>query len=285
MYGYIYKTTNLLNNKIYIGQKKSHKFLENKYLGSGKHLKEAIKKYGADNFCVEMIDTAEDADELDEKEIHYICLYKSSDSNIGYNISLGGSTPRGLIAWNKGLTKDSDDRLIQSQTTRDKRSESLKRAYAEGRHNVNFSDDVRKKMSDKAKQRKAPNTKNYVWINNGSTQRTVPIDMLDSFISNGWVKGRTTKIVAWNKGLTKDTDIRVKLNTEHMTRTSRENRRFYAENNPKFKDDETLMKEIINNGFKEMLLSKGKSHTCKYFHIDGYGRVFERCVFLSGLSQ
>ena len=45
MYGYIYKTINLVNDKIYIGQKHSSKFLGEKYLGSGKSLKGAIIKY------------------------------------------------------------------------------------------------------------------------------------------------------------------------------------------------------------------------------------------------
>jgi hypothetical protein len=43
---YIYKTTNLINGKIYIG-KRSHKNPEkDKYLGSGNVLKQAISKYG-----------------------------------------------------------------------------------------------------------------------------------------------------------------------------------------------------------------------------------------------
>ena len=42
MFGYIYKTTNLLNNKIYIGQHKSELF-DTKYFGSGKILKNAIE--------------------------------------------------------------------------------------------------------------------------------------------------------------------------------------------------------------------------------------------------
>lgn len=44
-YGYVYKITNNVNGKIYIGQKKSEKLLEN-YWGSGKLIVEAIKKYG-----------------------------------------------------------------------------------------------------------------------------------------------------------------------------------------------------------------------------------------------
>lgn len=45
MYGYIYITTNLTNNKKYIGKHASSKFDEN-YKGSGKRLWNAINKYG-----------------------------------------------------------------------------------------------------------------------------------------------------------------------------------------------------------------------------------------------
>ena len=42
MYGYIYKTINIITNQIYIGKKKSDKFLST-YYGSGKKYKESIK--------------------------------------------------------------------------------------------------------------------------------------------------------------------------------------------------------------------------------------------------
>ena len=48
MYGYVYKTINTITNKIYIGQKKSQIFLEEKYLGSGVRLKSSIKHHGKD---------------------------------------------------------------------------------------------------------------------------------------------------------------------------------------------------------------------------------------------
>lgn len=47
MIGFIYKTTNTINGKSYIGLCSSAKRFEN-YLGSGVLLKQAIKKYGAD---------------------------------------------------------------------------------------------------------------------------------------------------------------------------------------------------------------------------------------------
>jgi hypothetical protein len=53
MYGYIYKTTNTLTNKIYVGQKKSTYFLHEKYFGSGQIIKSIIKKYGKTNLTVD----------------------------------------------------------------------------------------------------------------------------------------------------------------------------------------------------------------------------------------
>jgi len=83
----IYKTTNLINGKIYIGKAIDK---SSGYLGSGKILKVAIKKYGRENFHKEIIDLAGDLDEHREKEIFWIDFYKSRDPKIGYNITKGG---------------------------------------------------------------------------------------------------------------------------------------------------------------------------------------------------
>lgn len=95
MYGYIYKTTNLINGKIYIGQKKATEFLGNDYLGSGKYLKCAIIHYGKEAFNVELLDIANSKKELDELEKYYIKMFNSTNHDIGYNIAngaLGGDT-------------------------------------------------------------------------------------------------------------------------------------------------------------------------------------------------
>jgi len=95
MYGYIYKTTNLVNGKIYIGQKKSKTFLGLDYLGSGKYLWCAIHRYGKDNFIVEFLDSCDTKESLDLLEKYYIKKYNSTDSSIGYNIAngaIGGDT-------------------------------------------------------------------------------------------------------------------------------------------------------------------------------------------------
>lgn len=93
----IYKITNLVNNKVYIGQ--TTKDLEYRIK---MHLKEsktnkterpflnALRKYGIENFKKEIIDTASSLEELDEKEIKWINFYDSTNREKGYNIFHGG---------------------------------------------------------------------------------------------------------------------------------------------------------------------------------------------------
>ena len=66
-YHYIYKITNLINDKIYIGQHTTSN-LDDGYMGSGKILIRAIKKYGVENFRKEIQGFYEDIDELNYME-------------------------------------------------------------------------------------------------------------------------------------------------------------------------------------------------------------------------
>ena len=84
---YIYKTTNLITKKIYVG-KSTQKF--GKYLGSGKILLQSIKKYGKENFIVEKLEDCKTNVELNEREKYWIKTLNSQDNNIGYNIADGG---------------------------------------------------------------------------------------------------------------------------------------------------------------------------------------------------
>lgn len=84
----IYKTTNLITNSWYIGKDSLNK---SNYLGSGKILKLAIKKYGIENFTKEILDYAVDLKELEEKEIFYIRQERKNNKNKSYNIAEGGT--------------------------------------------------------------------------------------------------------------------------------------------------------------------------------------------------
>lgn len=88
-YGFIYITTNTLNGKKYIGQKKYLKGWED-YLGSGIALNNAIKKYGKEYFTKIIIDESENRNELNNKEIYWINFYDAVKRKDFYNIAYGG---------------------------------------------------------------------------------------------------------------------------------------------------------------------------------------------------
>ena len=89
MYGYIYKTTNLINGKIYIGQHKS-KVFDTKYVGSGTIIINAINKYGIENFKCELIEECDSYENLNEKECYWIEKLNCRNPEIGYNLRFGG---------------------------------------------------------------------------------------------------------------------------------------------------------------------------------------------------
>lgn len=82
----IYKITNIINNKIYIGKDTKD---NPTYFGSGKLIKRAIKKYGISNFIKEIIDYSDNNEELCIKEIYWIKFYDATNPKIGYNIMDG----------------------------------------------------------------------------------------------------------------------------------------------------------------------------------------------------
>lgn len=82
----IYKTTNLINGKFYIGQDSNN---DNSYLGSGLLIGKAIKKYGKQNFSKEILEYCETKEQLNEREKFWIDAL--SATTLGYNISFGGT--------------------------------------------------------------------------------------------------------------------------------------------------------------------------------------------------
>jgi group I intron endonuclease len=92
----VYKITNKVNNKVYIGiTSKGISARWKEHIYSAEHgcpfkLHNAIRKYGKENFSVELIDFCNSWEELTKKEQHYISEYKSSQDEFGYNMTEGG---------------------------------------------------------------------------------------------------------------------------------------------------------------------------------------------------
>lgn len=85
MFGYVYKTTDLLNGKIYIGQHSKQKF-DKYYIGSGRKLLLRLKEIGRKNFKTEILEWCETQKELCDREVYWIKYYDSINPDVGYNI-------------------------------------------------------------------------------------------------------------------------------------------------------------------------------------------------------
>jgi len=164
----LYKTTNLINNKTYIGIHSTNK-LDDGYLGSGLAMKRAIKKYGKENFKREILELCSSYDELIEREkFHVNYLWVNEITN--YNLKTGGQ--------NVGTLSDESKNKI---------SESLKTKYRNGEiiyHGQPYipTDSDKKQMSEILK--KFYEDKEHHRLN------TIP-----------WNKGKTGLQTAWNKGI------------------------------------------------------------------------------------
>jgi group I intron endonuclease len=100
----IYKIVNLINKKVYIGQSK---YENEKYFGSGKLIKKAIKKYGIHNFKKVILYKCKTLKELDKLEKYFIDKLNSKIP-YGYNITNGGNR----AFHNKNTSKTISQRLI-----------------------------------------------------------------------------------------------------------------------------------------------------------------------------
>ena len=211
MYYIIYKTTNTINGKVYIGKHKT-KDLDDGYLGSGKLLHYAIKKYGIENFTKEIIyicDTEQDMN-LKEQEIvtEEFCLREDT-----YNLCVGGHggfsyINRHNLGGNYKNKKQLD--LKKLETARNvlkdlytdeswkkqqslKISESLKKHYQNNSGHFlgkNHSEESKKKISKSNKNiGKGSKNSQYgtIWITNGQENKKIKKDDL---IPKGWYKGR-----------------------------------------------------------------------------------------------
>jgi group I intron endonuclease len=140
----IYKITNSVNDKVYIGQTvESLKKRWNRHTWvctikrNAMAITNAIVKYGKENFSIEEIDKADDIEELNEKEIYYINLYKSISPN-GYNLTTGGN--------NKRLSEETKRKISESNKGRKVSEETIKR-LSESHKGIKMSEESRNKLS------------------------------------------------------------------------------------------------------------------------------------------
>ena len=147
---FIYKTTNLINGKIYVGQSK---YNDPKYLGSGIFLKEAIKKYGKENFSKQILEECKSSDVTNEREKFWIKNLNSKNRDIGYNVADGGSSFIMNPEISKKISETLKGKYIGENSFRYgiKISEDHKKSISKSNFGKIISEETRKKMSESKK--------------------------------------------------------------------------------------------------------------------------------------
>jgi group I intron endonuclease len=130
----VYITTNLVNGKQYIGR---DMYNDPKYLGSGKLLNKAIKKYGRENFKKEILQECDTLNELKLAEDHWIKFHDAANNNNFYNI-LDGSTGGDSLSNHPNLE-------IIKEKIRTARTKQI----------INHSEETKKKIADAQRGDKA----------------------------------------------------------------------------------------------------------------------------------
>ena len=117
-YGVIYRITNLINNKVYIGQtiqNPQRRWKEHLRKGANRHLKAAFDLYGRDSFKFEVIEECDTKEKLDEREQFYIA--ESNGNN--YNFRSGGS---------HGLHSEETKKLLKIPKTKEHKEKIRQKA-------------------------------------------------------------------------------------------------------------------------------------------------------------
>jgi len=199
----VYKTTNLLNDKTYIGIHETYD-LNDDYLGSGKYLKSAVNKYGPENFKREWLFIFDNKEDQLNKEKELVTEEFCSRDDT-YNICVGGFgggfhyiNSLGRNNSNKDWSaisekiKNSDgykNRKIPFDVLEKGRRISHKNGFLGRKHTL----ETKKKigLANKQFQHGSNNSQfGTCWITNGLETKKIPLTNLDKWIENGYVRGR-----------------------------------------------------------------------------------------------
>jgi group I intron endonuclease len=147
---FVYKTTNCVNGKIYIGQSTFSPEEKPNYLGSGSSLKRDIKAIGKENFIREILeDGITDTNILNEREIYWISHFNSMDPNIGYNILKGGSFDNISEIIKEAYKSPILLAKISESSKKNWRDENYRNQVKESNQKTWSNEDLRKFHSDK----------------------------------------------------------------------------------------------------------------------------------------
>ena len=147
----IYKITNLLNGKMYIGKHKTNN-IDDGYMGSGKYLKNAINKYGVDNLRKEWLMFCEDEEEMNYMERVFVDKTWVDRSDT-YNLKIGGEggSVFGRKHSEETIKKMSESHKGNKAHLGHHHTDEVKLKISKAKKGKKLSEDTRQKMSNARK--------------------------------------------------------------------------------------------------------------------------------------
>lgn len=179
MYHYFYKITNLINGKFYYGVHNTNN-LEDGYMGSGKLILEAYKKYGIENFNKEILKYFDTMDEAFQYE-HKIVNEEMINNPDCYNIQIGGHY---FCTENKVPVKDINGNKFWVSKEEYLFNNDLEAIWKGKHHKEESKQKVRNKMTPK------DSSNPRIWINKDGIVKYLLKKYLDEYLQNGWSLGR-----------------------------------------------------------------------------------------------
>ena len=216
IYYTIYKVTNKVNGKIYIGSHKT-KNLDDNYMGSGKYLIHAQKKYGLENFTREILYIFDNPDLMYAKEAEIVNEDFLSENNT-YNLKIGGfggfdyinNTGKNLYGMNgktPNVTADLARGRATQKTLKDEDTGYATRIYKKISNSLKgrpgrfagkcHTEETKRIIGEKSSihQKGIKNSQfGTCWVtHNEFGNKKIHKNNLDKFLSLGYTKGRKLK--------------------------------------------------------------------------------------------
>ena len=203
----VYKTTNIINPKTYVGVHKTSN-IDDGYLGSGLILKKAISKYGRENFKRDVLAIFDNPKDMFDLESTIVTEDFVLSPNT-YNAKLGGSGGWDAAnggGYNVGNTQSHIDKINRDPTYKkefyDRTRATIRAQYEAGRVGNflgrNHSDETKRKIGEANSLRQQGENNNQYgtcWIHNLALKQSKRIkkENKSDWIQDGWVSGRKIK--------------------------------------------------------------------------------------------
>jgi hypothetical protein len=192
MHYYLYKITNNVNNKIYIGIHQTSN-LNDGYFGSGKMLHRAINKYGKCKFTKEIIEYFDNREEMIANE-KLIVNSKFVKSTRTYNMVEGGL---GSFSYINSLPGQGHSKHQQKRAAKLAGAKHKEKMLEDTVYRENWTKANSKSQSAKWESGRTGNTKgSTIWISNFDLQKSFCINSLlyPHYYDQGWLRGRKFRI-------------------------------------------------------------------------------------------